>query len=301
MSVSIHKSFPHLLELIDILMPEDIGDPKYQKTLLGLQKLPYLLQATQSSILSYISAHNSLLEENQRVQINTCLSLASESRHRILFPVDSFLDACRRTQNSLLIYISRAFHIQLKNSLSDVIKKIQNNSLAIHPFLDRQLLDYWQSHGEKLKGYRDLVQHFAILNDDVRIFRTEDGTLTLFALIPNNPEAKNSEDLEYENPRVHVFPFLLKQLKHLFAFVYVITYFLHDISPSRPSPPGTKTLRLFGPAFSTPYALGGPSLDGYKNLSEERITKEIDLTISIASDFCIKAKNSGASPNNEDH
>ncbi|HVF60185.1 MAG TPA: hypothetical protein VNJ70_10285 [Thermoanaerobaculia bacterium] len=183
--------------------------------------------------------------------------------------IDTFLEAARRTQNALVPYISRGLSIGLKSSLGDVMKDVAQGKVVLHPVLDDLLRGYWGSYGSRLKDYRDLSQHHALVSSDARIYTDENGKPGLYLLLPSNPEAKNPAKLEFGNPSVFAFMYIREQFHKLLSTTYWVTRALFDLIPG-------ESKQFVGHIFRDPVVLGpGVQRVAHRLFAEEELDKEI--------------------------
>jgi hypothetical protein len=139
------------------------------------------------------------------------------------FAVDAYLDAARRAQNALILYVGRAFRLSLPTSIHDLVKDIEAGRRAIDAAIDPLITRYWKDDGEKVKDYRDLAQHFALVSSDVRVFFV-DSRAHVFLALPNNPKSKSASSLSYRDPVIPAYSYCRNSFLALFRFVYEVTY-----------------------------------------------------------------------------
>jgi hypothetical protein len=198
-----HKPTQHL---------RDGDHDRYIRLQWDLAALPDCLAATRAALVSFMEASRQLIADNERsLERGTTLLLNSEATYPVNFAIDAFLDAARRTQNALTIYISRALDAQLPRSYSDLAKAIEKVKHRLPLPLEQLVMDYWRLYGERLKHYRDIAQHHTLVASNSRLFRGEDGRLGIFLLLPSNPEVKDASKLVFGNPHVHAQRFLREQ------------------------------------------------------------------------------------------
>jgi hypothetical protein len=194
--------------------------------------------------------------------------------------MDSFLETARRCQNALVPYLSKSLGISLKQSLSDVIKDIQNGKVDLGAVINDLLCGYWETYGKKLKSYRDRSQHFANVVSDARVFWSDEGKVSLYLLLPNNPEVNDPSKWEYENPHTHAYLYAKNQLHKLIVTVYCITRFLGDKVLKRPTSDTTKQFTLRPVQLRAPITLGeGARNEGIRLLTEHDMKYEFTTTL----------------------
>jgi hypothetical protein len=286
----ISELLPHLQELKDLLTPE-MGREKYKSARLNLELLPYSFQATQYALWNCIQAHNTLIEKhiklNNKNQNSPMRILNAEESNSIAFSVDSFFDASRRLQNSLLLYISRTYRISLSSSLSDVVNKLKTEPDLLEPVLCDTLVRYWDEYGLKLKNYRDLIQHHALILSDARIISNDSGQVGLYILLPNNPENKKAIELQFGAPRIHAMEYIQIQFKEIYRLVFFITYYLLDKLPKKINPSGTKSGRMFGPNLREPLILGGEAVEAVPSIPHSNMKNEIKVIFENVKNLCL--------------
>jgi hypothetical protein len=151
--------------------------------------------------------------------------LGPDTAQPLAFAIDAYLDAAHRAQNALVPYIARVFARSLPSGISDLVKSIQTGKRSIDAKLDALLIRYWGETGGRLKDYRDLAQHFALVSSDVRVFFIDSQPHTFLAL-PNNPEVKSPAALRYRDPIVPAYKYCRDSFLALFRLAYETTYVL---------------------------------------------------------------------------
>jgi hypothetical protein len=124
--------------------------------------------------------------------------------------------------------------------------------VALPADIGQLVLDYWDKHGKKLKDYRDLAQHHALVASDVRIFLAPSGQSLLYMTLPNNPMAKSATALSYSNPAVHATIYLETEFVALIRFAHELVRRMVD--PRGPHKSGPR-FRFKGPLAVGPGAL----------------------------------------------
>ncbi len=283
--VPLNKLIPHLQELTDILIPDGDDIKNFHAVQLRLEKLPFALQATQQALWNCIQEHNSLIERSNLSPGTSVLHLSAEDRNRLAVPVDNFLDAAIRTQNALTEFIKQWKRVSTgkafdntSDSLRRLAEQVRKEPDILDPNLCFFLHGYWDNHGLRLRKYRDLAQHKAVIASDARLFRTKSGELGIYMLLPNNPEWKDSANLEYGNPRIHAVAYVKKEFNELVRICYLITFHLYQTLPKRVTPDGTKTQRLFIVPMREP-ARFPSGLDGHQKIKETETAAAIEETL----------------------
>lgn len=233
---------PHLSALIYKLTADSLEDhKKYLAKQWDLQQLPYSLRATYDAYLRFAEGCRKLTAALDGSSNRLILSPAQT--YEVSFAIDSFLDAGRRTQNALTIYMGMALRQSLPSSFNDLQKKLRPESfndlkwaLSAESFkfpqiLREFLLTYWDFHGKALKNYRDAAQHHALVASEVTLFRNDKGVVGINLLLPSNPDAGSAAKYVWREPYVHAQRFLRDQLKHLIWVTHVVTKMLLDAIP----------------------------------------------------------------------
>lgn len=152
----------------------------------------------------------------------------------LTYAVDSYLGAARRAQNSVYVYMSKVLGKSVPKSLNVVASKLQKTSLHVPVALRETIVEYWFASGEKLKAYRDLVEHHAIISSDARLVMTSQAKPLIYLTLPNNPEVKTTTLLRYREPVVHAYNYCSESFVELFCFLYKVTYLLaRTLGPSK--------------------------------------------------------------------
>jgi hypothetical protein len=168
-----------------------------------------------------------------------------------------------------MLYLQKRFpKLALSPNLSKVAKGIGKGGPAKLPSELIQLIrDYWEGHGEALKAYRDLGQHYAIVSAEARILIQEDKPPALYLVLPNNPEVKSPAQLRYDDPQIHAFPFVFEQFAHLLALCYCTTYAIIDPEEHRALVQAT--------SIRSPVRIGAGAPDYYYPLDESKLWEQL--------------------------
>lgn len=135
----------------------------------------------------------------------------NEDEHRPLaFALDGYLSAARRAQNTVWVYLSKILRVSVPRSLADIIKRIESSQSNLPESLQRLIRCYWESSGLRVKQYRDLAEHHAVVSSDSRVTIAPDGQELVYFLLANNPEAKNYSDLRWQDPEVDALTFVFE-------------------------------------------------------------------------------------------
>ena len=135
----------------------------------------------------------------------------NEDEHRPLaFALDGYLSAARRAQNTIWVYLSKILRVSVPRSLADIVKRIESSQSNLPERLQRLTRCYWESGGRRVKQYRDLAEHHAVVSSDSRVTLAPDGLELVYFLLANNPEAKNYSDLRWQDPEVDALTFVFE-------------------------------------------------------------------------------------------
>ena len=260
-------------------------------TWLDLSMLLHSLASTHCAVLALHQAQERLIDNFQREQLRSLsyYGLRREDSAQLAFAIDAFLDSGRRTQYAILPYLSRAFGKSLKQSLNDVVKDLRSGKVSLEPSLDQLLVRYWQNGGEKLKHYRDVAQHHALIAADARIFLSAEGDIGLHLMLPSNPEAKSTSALTFGTPPVHAVPYVRGAYLQLLCLLAMLSSFLVDHLPS--SAPKAVEVSPFQPLVFGQDA----SLQGHKCFRTADLTDLISGRIALCEEQYQSTNKSSAS------
>jgi len=188
---------------------------------LFLEQLPYDLNAAHKAISDLKGYANEIAEypDTKKLNPGEILGLSQDDRDIAAIYIDNYLGAARKSQNSLLHYISKAMHISVPSSLSDLMKKTNKEGNTLPDDISAVLSDYWRISGKQLKAYRDLSEHHALVASDCRLYKVDTNSLLLYMALPNNPEEKSAKRLKYEEPIVHAIPYVINNFRDLCRMV----------------------------------------------------------------------------------
>lgn len=254
---------------IGLTIPND----KIKSNTLELDLLPYALEAAHCALLDFNRDVLDLYEEQYPAGSDASIRtvVGPGGRNKIGYRIDSFFEASRRAQNAIIPYLSKSLSLSLSPSLSTFVKKIEiNGGNDLPKLLLDALLGYWQNHGNKLKNYRDLSQHYGIIVSEVILFRSSDDKPAYYVALPNNPEVKNPNRLSFENPTVHAGKYMSDQFRWLILFAHYITTQLTQ------KPDGNQRAATSVIVMRTPYTFGSSSkLDGHHFVSESEFNTDL--------------------------
>ena len=271
---SVYSLIPHLPVLRHQLTRSlDFGGDAFRNAHFQLELLPYCLGAASAALETLISEIQTIVSDNlssEPPETQATILPKPEVTARLSYQVDHFLDAARRTQNAWIPYLSRRFSLSLPISLSALMNRLESRDLGLPEEIRRALTEYWKRHGKRLKDYRDLSQHHALVLSEARVFRAADGTPSIWLTLPHNPEVKSSSQLSFENPTVHASSYVREQYCELMAFSYWLCEELIEESTDR-----TKA------SFArVPRTWIGPSVQGQPIPTESSVAQEINERIA---------------------
>lgn len=218
----VYSLIPHLPILRRQLTPS-LDNDAFRNVHFQLELLPYCLSATSSALESLVSEIQTMASDSlssKPPESHTIVFPKPEVTYRLSYHVDHFLDAARRVQNAWIPYLRRRFRLSLPDSLSDLMKGLRSRDYGLPEEIRHELTAYWERYGKRLKDYRDLAQHYALVLSEARVFHAADGTPSIWLTLPNNPEIKSASQLSFEKPTVHAFLCIRDQFYELVAFSY---------------------------------------------------------------------------------
>ena len=191
-----------------------------------LEQVPHTMAAAAEALVSFSEVQGDVvstyLKRPRKPNTVHIYQLEDIDYLKMAFSVERYLEAARRAQNGIWIYLSRVFRQSVPSSLSDIVKNIDSSKLKVDEEIAKIITDYWSSSGERLKDYRDVSQHHAVLSSDGRVTFLPDGRGLVYLVLPNNPEIKSPVKLSYENPKVHAAGYLMDSYRKLLAFVCLL-------------------------------------------------------------------------------
>ena len=154
---------------------------------------------------------------------------------------DSFLMFLRRACDAVILYINRCCEKRdMPRSMNDLVKNIQNWNLDCR--IRDALISYWEETGKKVRDYRDLASHHAIvLSNCLMFYHFPSGSVALRMLLPDDSSAKSPSQLRYELG-VPAMGFFVDSLFDTVRFVNVVVERLIDLMA--PDQPGVRTTRV---------------------------------------------------------
>jgi hypothetical protein len=269
---SVYSLIPHL-PILRYQLTRSLEVDAFRNAYFQLELLPYCLGAASSALENLIAEIQTIVSDSlssEPPESQAIILPEPEVTDRLSHHVDHFLDAARRTQNAWIPYLSRRFRLSLPHSLNDLMKRLESRDLGLPEEIRRELTAYWEHHGKRLKDYRDIAQHHALVLSEARISRTADGAPSIWLTLPNNPEVRSSAQLSYEDPTVHAFFYVRDQYYELVAFSYrLCANLIEDSAVSY-----TYSLPV------VPRTWIGPSFQGHRIATESAVAQEIAERIS---------------------
>jgi hypothetical protein len=270
------QSFLPNLGLLRHQLESAIPPDQFRAAYFYLELLPYSLGATYQAFFDFVQAERELVTATLATNEdkNAIHAIGPAGRDKLSYRIDTFLETTRRTQNAVIPYISKALSISLPLSLNDLVKKIQSNKVSLPSKITSDLVGYWEHQGNKLKDYRDLSQHHALVASEVRIFHSSERKPAIYITLPNNPEEKNPAKLVFDNPPIQAFFYMKEQLHWLIRFC-------HEITTALTKPPGEIRAVSGSIVFRNPLQFGpGAQLIGHHLVTDEEIQNGIDNLVA---------------------
>lgn len=243
-----HELIPNLATL-DRLIMENVSTDAYSSIQRETEQLPYYLRGACFSInelerfrIETIDAWKNI----PSVGPDTQYILSPENFDPLSFSVDSYLFFIRRVMDSLISYLNRCpENLSLPSSMNDLIKKMIAGKVSLDSVIHESLTEYWNTCGEKVKGYRDQVNHKAVILSNCIVFNTPKG-FGLKMLLPDDPHEKSPSKINYK-PGVGAMGFIMESLKLTIQLVNRIVERLIDIMGAYEDNPREKG--IVGPAI----------------------------------------------------
>ena len=192
-----------------------------------LEQLPYCLSSAAYALVqlweSQSNAVNRVCSKHRNQNAISTYGLDDSEWHSLSFALDRYLEGAHRSQNLIWVYLSKVLSISVPNSMSKLVKNLENSKLVLPEIISSSILTYWKKCGQNIKMYRDLSQHFAVVASDGRVTIMPDNQIFIYLVLPNNPSKKSPTALKYEKPRVDALPFVLDTYKILFRFICNLT------------------------------------------------------------------------------
>ncbi len=218
MAFSGHQLLPYLRTLQDrYLKPLENDEERFRSAYFDLELLPYSMGATWYALSEFARLQREVIAEigSERPKDAVFYGLPVAQRDILSFMFDNFLDSARRSQNAVIHYLSRGLKISLPGSMNVLVRRLKDETKPFPPGPRSRLLNYWDMFGKRLKDYRDLSQHHALVTSDARLIRSDEGRIGVYLMLPSNPEVKSAGKLKFGDPEVHAFPYAKREFKAL--------------------------------------------------------------------------------------
>jgi hypothetical protein len=254
-------NIPHLV-VLNSRLRQALGDePERQRIQeFSLEQLPYSMSAAAMAFVSLVKsqmdAPNCIPDFPRETNGVGIVFLPEHVRNMMGHSIDNYFDAATRVQNAVNTYISKLLKLSVPSSMSDMIKKIENKKLILPDNINAIITRYWQSDGLKIRHYRDLAQHFAVVSSDARLIRMPTGLNYIYIVLPNNPSEKSPVQLKYENPRIDAFDYIFSSYMKLYEYIYVVTLALLSYTTATDH----EEISIL---FKTPLSLGARPPEGH--------------------------------------
>ncbi|MBN1169385.1 hypothetical protein JXA63_05885 [Candidatus Woesebacteria bacterium] len=222
---------PHLITLSSRIREAAGDNPEAQRIQeFYLEQLQYCVYAAADAVLGLaeklIHSTDGVPSPDDASPSHGIILVPEPIRNTLSFVVDHYFDAARRALNAANVYISKTLRISVPASFADLVKQIRKGKIQLPDRIQSLTLGYWEAHGNKIKAYRDLSQHFAVISSDARVTTFPDGKAAYYLVLPNNPEEKNPTKLSYVDPRIDAFPYIVNSYNKLYRYLFELTHIL---------------------------------------------------------------------------
>jgi hypothetical protein len=190
---------------------------------------------------------------------NVHLYLGGTQTDSLSFSLDFFLFCTRRLADSMIAWLSRCPppHKNLPSSFNDLITGIRKGvDYGLDQEIQTSMLSYWDETGHKIKQYRDLANHYAILSGDCVVFRAGNSQIAIKMVLPDNPDEKSAIKLTYD-PGVPVMTFMLESLARTVRFVNEVIERMIDLMGLRNEQEASRILGAIMSELDSPFRLAG--------------------------------------------
>lgn len=246
------------LDLIEsrIRQAEEQAGKEGKATEAALEQPQHALLSMAFALFSLVAAYSeavhrirSRVEKKPRtvhmIQLN-------EDEHRpLVFSLDAYLTAARRAQNTIWVYLSKILKVSVARSLAELVNKIERSQSNLPERLQKVILCYWEASGRRVKQYRDLSEHHAVVSSDSRVTLSPDGRELVYFLLANNPEVMKYAELRWHDPEIDALAFVFESFCAYHDFMTEIVAILTRYT----SGPRTICATFH---FKEPIRLGGP-------------------------------------------
>lgn len=167
-----------------------------------------------------------ILKKRCEEQFDEYRDRLGDTHDRIAFFSPAFLEmlveltpafaGLRLAQNDVLPALGKALKLkcEIAVSMNDACKKLEYYGLPSE--IVERTLDYWNNHGKKLKGYRDIDQHHYSLVDHAYMQTKPERRLVV--LLPDDPAKKGQKEATYYS-EIDALQFLQESFQQLHQYV----------------------------------------------------------------------------------
>ena len=241
-----HELLPNL-GVLDRLLIEKTDSSKISAIQRETEQLPYYLRGTFSALLQMESERVEAVSalDGPGVEKNTRIILSPDKSDPLSFAFDFYLFCMRRACDALISYVGRCpNNLSLPSSIYKLTIGLKNSTWPIDSVIRDTLLIFWDSIGERLKDYRDQVNHKAIIISNCVAFNVDTEKRALKALLPDNPKEKRPSEIRYE-PGVPLMGFAIDGFAQLTHMVNVIVERMIDLlAPDTPDVRSTAVVSI---------------------------------------------------------
>ena len=191
----------------------------------NLEQFSYCVSGT---CFAFLDLAEYLAVERQRLRMvieeKPEKKMALQVGHRnnqISYRVDRFFEIGVRLQNSFCTIMSLALSVSLPGSLRKLMEnaKRQRQMASGHiltPDLVAALKEYWDYHGNKLRDYRDLSQHYPLSSSDIAFGFASNDEPVFSMLLPNNPkDVLKGSECKFNDPQIQAFDLVISHFVEL--------------------------------------------------------------------------------------
>jgi hypothetical protein len=199
-----------------------IEDPLHrQAEYWRLYQLEYSFGATQEALENFLVTQKELAAERDFD------GLWVPGSNRLGYLIDAYFDSSVRTQNSVIPFLRRRYSgAGVPKSLRTLLTKSEKRDYAPSANIPEKVMEclreYWRISGERVRGYRDLIQHYAIGASPPAFGKAGIGELGVEVFLPDDPSTRGEGDITFDK-EIHAYPFMRKALGHLLVMCYDIT------------------------------------------------------------------------------
>ena len=104
------------------------------------------------------------------------------------------LSSIRAIQNQILPLVGSALGVSTPPSMN--VKTAGRKKVRLPKSVTEKIWNYWDSHGAKVKAYRDIDQHYTA--SMARMSIRTDEPRRMIVLLPDNPEVKSPQQFTYD-------------------------------------------------------------------------------------------------------